>query len=666
MGDCGLYDVPHKTSEILKKWLFFVFLSIMLTGRLHSSPKETDSIAIMKRLVATNIPADTKLRFLSKLCANYWNIDADSALIYGWQGLPLIRSNVLPQNAGKIHFVLGMAWENKGNSDSAFWYLNKAKDIFQGCPDKHFYYRLIEQIGSLYRINGQYDTAVVLMNQALGYFKSTGNNYQIMSTLFNIGSVYIEQNRYNKALEYYLASSEYDTILKDTAAMATHWLGIGNVYSSLGALFKPYNAEKAKRYSTFGQQYYKDCAKYFLQSNHQTGVCFASMNLLSSFIDAGMLEQADSVLHADTACYASHDSRVSCSFRISEAQLLIKQGKKMQAFNMLQKVMRAQGEILILPEFHDAMLLLAGLSWEQGNHDSARAIAGRSLSWAKENSGWQITQKALGMMAGWYESEGKADKVLALTREAAIYKDSLFAEIGMEIFDETEIKFKNQLLEAKVVSLESDRKLHKSQTLIMTLSGAIALLVLSGIIMWLIARNKNEKRKRREYEQKMNLYEREIQLSETVMENLNMAMRLKEQELIYQTLKSADLSQINLSIREKLEEFQHRFQKKKDQEDFSKAILEINRDARQTPLGDFELLFSQMHSGFFDKLLTTCPLLSKTELHICALLRLNLSSKDIARVVNLTAASVDVTRSHIRKKLGLDQNQNLSSYLLQT
>ena len=137
----------------------------------------------------------------------------------------------------------------------------------------------------------------------------------------------------------------------------------------------------------------------------------------------------------------------------------------------------------------------------------------------------------------------------------------------------------------------------------MTLSGAIALLVLSGIIMWLIARNKNEKRKRREYEQKMNLYEREIQLSETVMENLNMAMRLKEQELIYQTLKSADLSQINLSIREKLEEFQHRFQKKKDQEDFSKAILEINRDARQTPLGDFELLFSQMHSGFFDKLL---------------------------------------------------------------
>ncbi|MCX6304039.1 MAG: tetratricopeptide repeat protein [Bacteroidetes bacterium] len=644
---------------------FFIFLFLISTGWLCASPKETDSTAIMKRLVATNIPADTKLRFLSKLCANYWTIDADSALIYGWQGLPLVKHNVQPKNAGYIHFVLGMAWENKGNSDSALWYLNRAKDILQTCQDKRHYFRVIEQIGSLYRINGKYDTAVVLMSRALDYFKSSGNNYQVMSTLFNIGSAYLEQNRYNKALEYYLASAEYDSMLNDTMAIATHWLGIGNVYSSLGSLFKPYNAEKSKRYLATSRQYYRDCARYFILADHKTGLCFASMNMLASFIDAEMLAQADSMLHSDTACFSFPDTRVTASFRISEAQLFFKQGRKTQAFESLQKVAGTKGEIIVLPEFHDAMLMLAGLMWEQGNHDSARAIAGRSLKWAKENSGWLIAHRALGMMAGWYETDGKAEKALALTREAAIFKDSLFAEIGLEIFDETEMKFKNQLLQAKVVSLENDRKLQKFRTLTISLSGTIFLLILVTIILWLLARHKNVKRKRHEDGQQLSLYAREKELNETVMESLNIAMRLKEQELVYQTLKSADLSQTNLSIREKLEEFQHRFQKKKDQNDFSRMILEIHQNAKQSPLGDFELLFSQMHSGFFEKLLDACPQLSKTELHICALLRLNLSSKDIARVVNLTAASVDVTRSHIRKKLGLDQNQNLSGYLLE-
>ncbi len=212
-----------------------IILLVSATSGLAAQP--TDSVVIMKQLVITNIDPDLKIKYLSKLTAEYWQADPDSSLWFGWQGLPLLNDKISPRRSGNLYFVLGMSWENKGNADSAMWYLVRAREAFTREKEKQFYFRAVEQIGSLYRIMGQYDSAIVLMNSALDYFKSTGNPFQVMSTLFNIGSVYFEKNRLNKALEYYQASAAYDSILDDTSAVATHFLGIGNVYLQLAELF---------------------------------------------------------------------------------------------------------------------------------------------------------------------------------------------------------------------------------------------------------------------------------------------------------------------------------------------------------------------------------------------------------------------------------------------
>ena len=362
----------------MKRTLIFTIIVVICFQSGLASKPQVDSIQIMKRLVQTEISVELKIKFINKLCAEYWTIDPDSSLWYGWQGLPLLKEKPSPRLAGYLHFVLGMAWENKGNSDSAMWYLNKAKEIFQGCGEKRLFFRAIEQIGSLYRIKGEYDTAVVLMTSALTYFKSTGNNYQIMSSLFNIGSVYLEQNRFNKALEYYQASAGYDKVLKDTSAMATHLLGIGNIYLNLGNLFKPYNPEKSLTYFSLSRRNFLGCATLFKSNNHLMGRCFTSMSMLSAFIGSGMYKQADSLLVADSVCLSFPDPRILASIRSSQAQLLNLAGKKSQALTLLSKIAANQA-IVILPEFHDAMLLMASLLWENGNRDSARRVAVRSM-----------------------------------------------------------------------------------------------------------------------------------------------------------------------------------------------------------------------------------------------------------------------------------------------
>ncbi len=153
-------------------------------------------------------------------------------------------------------------------------------------------------------------------------------------------------------------------------------------------------------------------------------------------------------------------------------------------------------------------------------------------------------------------------------------------------------------------------------------------------------------------------------LNEEEMNQMQLQLQLKEQDLIFKSLLITDLQQINKSVSDKLGIFQFRFTRKKDQEEYNQKLSEIIRDASRDPIKDFELLFTQLHGGFYEKLLVVNPDFSRNELQLCAFLRLNLSSKDIARLTNLSLSSVEITRHHIRQKLNIDLKISLTCYLI--
>jgi DNA-binding NarL/FixJ family response regulator len=125
-----------------------------------------------------------------------------------------------------------------------------------------------------------------------------------------------------------------------------------------------------------------------------------------------------------------------------------------------------------------------------------------------------------------------------------------------------------------------------------------------------------------------------------------------------------DVTQVNRSVQEKLLPFQHKLSSKTTQNDFVMAINEIVRDSDKDPLADFEFMFNQLHKSFIDNLMVRCPTLSRVELHVCSLLRINLSTKDIARLLNISIGSVDMSRHRIRHKLALDPAHSLTGFLI--
>ena len=156
----------------------------------------------------------------------------------------------------------------------------------------------------------------------------------------------------------------------------------------------------------------------------------------------------------------------------------------------------------------------------------------------------------------------------------------------------------------------------------------------------------------------------EARLNEDKIEQLELQRQLQEQKLVYDTLVQADLAQINRSVSEKLSPFTLKISRKKDQDDFSHTLHDLSREASRDPMAEFEILFRQIHGSFYEKLLQLCPSLTKSELNICALMRLNLSSKDISRLTNLSLATIETTRHHIRKKLLLGTGDNLTTFMI--
>jgi len=58
------------------------------------------------------------------------------------------------------------------------------------------------------------------------------------------------------------------------------------------------------------------------------------------------------------------------------------------------------------------------------------------------------------------------------------------------------------------------------------------------------------------------------------------------------------------------------------------------------------------------------PDISPKELKLAAYLRMNMSSKEIATLMNITTRGVEISRYRLRRKLNIDRAQNLIDYIL--
>lgn len=206
---------------------------------------------------------------------------------------------------------------------------------------------------------------------------------------------------------------------------------------------------------------------------------------------------------------------------------------------------------------------------------------------------------------------------------------------------------------------------------------ALVILAIIGINVYYVRRRilrirlrerlKHEKRlARREqiFEEKTALSEKEIMHLRN--ESLQSEMRHKNQELANATLHLIQKNKTLTNLRNELRQLLCNLpDDNPDRYNVKQLLKKVNRDLQNEKNWElFNSYFDEVHQDFLDRLKKAHPDLSPKEMRLCAYLRMNISTKEIAPLMNISVRGVEISRYRLRKKLQLDHNTNLTEYIL--
>lgn len=99
--------------------------------------------------------------------------------------------------------------------------------------------------------------------------------------------------------------------------------------------------------------------------------------------------------------------------------------------------------------------------------------------------------------------------------------------------------------------------------------------------------------------------------------------------------------------------------------ELQKVVVSIDRNiADDKEWEQFEIHFDQVHGDFIQRFKKLHQSLSPQEIKLSAYLRMNLSSKEIASLMNISTRGVEIARYRLRKKLEMERADNLQEYIL--
>lgn len=264
----------------------------------------------------------------------------------------------------------------------------------------------------------------------------------------------------------------------------------------------------------------------------------------------------------------------------------------------------------------------------------------KSLELGKDVGSLETQQVAASFLYQIYDSIGQHEKAYQTHKLYKKISDSLMNEKTIREMTKAQIQFDFDKAE-KISQMEQRRKELYYVLL-------ISVLVLGVIIFGLFYALQKSKTKQVSI-QKDN--------AELKLENLNKKLTTNVMFLMKKNELIRDISAKLISLKAKVAA--------KNQLPVQKIIFELNSLSEEDAWEEFELRFQEVHSQFYENLNRQFPDLTPGEIKLCAFLRLNMTTKEIAAIIHQSPKSIDVARTRLRKKLNLTNKEvNLINFLI--
>lgn len=181
-----------------------------------------------------------------------------------------------------------------------------------------------------------------------------------------------------------------------------------------------------------------------------------------------------------------------------------------------------------------------------------------------------------------------------------------------------------------------------------------------------LQKKQEERQFRKEQKQIQQNLTKEKEIIKLRNDKLKIDILYKSKELADSTMNIIKKNQFLTDLKNELEKIREYSEKNKEvTSDIRKVVRKIDRDIdNEENWKVFEDYFDRVHENFFKKMKQKHPILTAKDLRLCAYLRMNLSTKEIAPLLNITVRGVEIGRYRLRQKLQLDREENLTDYLL--
>lgn len=155
------------------------------------------------------------------------------------------------------------------------------------------------------------------------------------------------------------------------------------------------------------------------------------------------------------------------------------------------------------------------------------------------------------------------------------------------------------------------------------------------------------------------------ELERITIEKLEADMRHKNKELVNSTHHIIRKNKILNTVKQELAKLSNQAKSELVEQELKKISRKIDRDINNEKNWEvFDRYFDEVHQKFLSRLKDEHPELSPKDLRLASYLRMNISSKEIAPLLNISIRGVEISRYRLRKKMQLDRHTNLTEYLL--
>jgi len=615
-----------------KYFIATVWMVLCIPNWNHAQTNRIDSLL----QVYAQQPGDTsKMVTLTHLINAYMYRDPEQSMAFAREKLALARTLDFKTGESLANFHMGVLQRNLDQYDSANIYYRRAYDLALEIGDTM---RMVLAVDGLAGTNlkmGNFAAADSLNDFNIAIFKHRKDHYRLATTYASKSQVNKDQGNFNIAYKYAMEAlkliEEFDKPIR--RADILYQLAI--IEQELG------HVPDAIAYSREALQIYREHDDLMYQA-------LLLGNLGDLFVIQGNYNEAldllqESTLMADSAGTLS----IKTATLNSLGNLYVLQERYSRAREKLDDALDIASRTGDLPGKVKTLNTLGALLNKTNDPQQAIRHLNESIRIAEQLNLRPDQSNAYRERSGSHENLGMTQLSLSDYKTHKQLSDSIFAAEKMQQIEELRIMYetekKDQEIEIQKIQIELlAQKEHNYRNRILLLTILLVLFVIT-VFMVQMALRQQLKRRRLEHE------------------STNELLAIKKREFTTQILHLAQKNELLLDLKAMVQGLKSECPNSSLQKQIiNKINIDINNERSWER---FQSYFEDLHKGFDDKMRKIAPEISKGELRLAALLKMNLNSHEIASVLNISQEGIKKARYRLRKKLGLETTDSLEDFL---